>query len=302
MATPRESRSIENRQQILPAEELYWCVVDSRLLPRRVRSARDIEQSKEALDALFEEELPCAFEAAHAVYAATADGQVVGCAAPWETLEAAAADRRLAVFPDRVPADAGVSAMFNPRELNLMTGPFEPPIVRRRRTQLLTASVLCWALAVAVLFIGTQRRIAEDRTLVQDLNKRSEALMRSVVGEQAGASGQPVFALFQSEWNQARRSDGLREPEAVPADVTDLFASLAAVWPDEPARRVRRLEVLPERIVINTATDDAPAAATFASAFRSLDGWTPGMPSVTSTDGESLLSLELQPTDDEGRR
>ncbi|MCR9216879.1 MAG: hypothetical protein NXI14_06715 [bacterium] len=183
-----------------------------------------------------------------------------------------------------------------------MTGPFEPPTIRRRRTLLLAASVACWVIAVGVLFIGAQRRVAEDRTLVQDLNKRSEALMRSVVGDQASASGQPVFALFQSELNQARRSTGQREPEADPADVTDLFASLAAVWPDEPARRVRRLEVLPERIVINTATDDAPAAATFASAFRSLDGWTPGTPSVTSTDAESLLSLELQPTDDEGRR
>ena len=92
MAIPRESRSIENGQLILPAEELYWCVVDSRSLPRRVRSARGIEQSKEALDALFEEDLPCAFEAVHAVYAANADGQVVGCAAPRETLEAAAAE------------------------------------------------------------------------------------------------------------------------------------------------------------------------------------------------------------------
>ncbi len=256
----------------------------------------------EALDALFEEDLPCAFEAVHAVYAATAGGQVVGCAAPRETLEAAAADRCLAVFPNRVPADVGVSSIFNPRELNLMTGPFESPIVRRRRTQLITASVLCWALAVAVLFIGTQRRIAEGRTLVEKLNTRSEALMRSVVGEQASASGQPVFALFQSELNQARRTDGKREPKADPADVTDLFASLAEVWPDEPPRRVRRLEVLPERILINTATDDAPAAATFASAFRSLDGWTTGTPSVTSTDAESLLSLELQPTDDKERR
>ena len=301
MATPGESRSIENRQLILPAEELYWCVVDSRSLPRRVRSARDIEPSKQALDALFEEDLPCAFEAVHAVYAATAGGQVVGCAAPRETLEAAAADRCLAVFPDRVPADIGASSAGDPREMNLMTGPFEPPIVRRRRTQLITASVLCWALAVAVLFIGTQRRIAEGRTLVEKLNTRSEALMRSVVGEQASASGQPVFALFQSEWNQARRSTGQQEPDAAPADVTEVFASLAAVWPDEPARRVRRLEVLPDRIVISAATDDAPAAAAFASAFRDLDGWTPGLPSVTSTEAESLLSLELRPVDEGGR-
>ncbi|XHC25633.1 MAG: hypothetical protein ACFHWZ_03535 [Phycisphaerales bacterium] len=152
-----------------------------------------------------------------------------------------------------------------------------------------------------MLFAGTQRRVAEDRTLVQDLNKRSEALMRSVVGEQAGASGQPVFALFQSEWNQARRLAGQREPKADPADVTDLFASLAAVWPDEPARRVRRLEVLPERIVINAATDDTRAAAEFHGAFRALQGWMPSVPSVSSSDAESLLSFELRPAAEGGR-
>jgi len=301
MAIPRESRSIENGQLILPAEELYWCVVDSRSLPRRVRSARGIEQSKEALDALFEEDLPCAFEAVHAVYAANADGQVVGCAAPRETLEAAAADRCVAVFSDRVPPDIGAPSACDPRELNLMTGRFEPPIVRRRRTQLLTASGACWALAVGVLFAGTQRRVAEDRALFQDLNKRSEALMRSVVGKQAGASGQPVFALFQSEWNQARRMAGQREPEADPVDVTDLFASLAAVWPAEPARRVRRLEVLPNRIVISAATDDSRGAADFHAAFRALEGWVPSVPSVSSSDAESLISFELRPAEEGGR-
>ena len=185
--------------------------------------------------------------------------------------------------------------------MNLMTGPFEPPTIRRRRTLLLAASVACWVIAVGVLFIGAQRRVAEDRTLVKDLNKRSEALMRSVVGDQASASGQPVFALFQSELNQARRSTGQREPEADPADVTDLFASLAAVWPAEPARRVRRLEVLPNRIVISAATDDSRGAADFHAAFRALEGWVPSVPSVSSSDAESLISFELRPAEEGGR-
>jgi hypothetical protein len=295
MVLPTTSEPTEPRQVVLPAEDVYWCVVDSRSLPRIVRSVRDIERSREALDAIFEEELPCAFEAVHAVYAATADGRVVGCAAPRSTLEAAVADHSLVVLPERVPADLGVSPDFDPKRLNLLTGPFEPPIIRRRRNRLLTASAVCWVLAIGVLFVGGQRRIADDRDMARVLNARTESLMRSVVGEQAAASGQPVFALFQSEWNQARRRAGQQEPEDTPADVTELFASLAAVWPDEPARRLRRLEVLPDRIVISAATDDAPASAAFASAFRDLDGWKPGLPSVTSTDAESLLSLELRP-------
>lgn len=301
MATPLENRSTGYGHLILAAEDLYWCVVDSRSLPRRIRSARDVEQSKEALDALFEEELPSAFEAVHAVYAANDDGRVVGCAAPRTTLEAAVADQRLVVLPERVPEDLGVSPDFDPKRLNLLTGPFEPPIIRRRRTLLLAASVVCWVLAAGALLVGGQMRVAVDSEMTRDLNARTEALMRSVVGEQADATGQPAFALFQSEWNQARRSEGQQEPEATPADVTELFASLAEVWPEEPARRVRRIEVLPDRIMISAATDDSPAAAAFASAFRDLEGWTPGVPSVTSTDAESLLSLELRP-DGEGER
>ncbi len=59
MVLPATSEPTEPRQVVLPAEDLYWCVVDSRSLPRSVRSVRDIKRSKEALDALFEEELPC---------------------------------------------------------------------------------------------------------------------------------------------------------------------------------------------------------------------------------------------------
>ncbi|MFI4854371.1 MAG: hypothetical protein ACIAQF_05255 [Phycisphaerales bacterium JB065] len=276
------------------AEDLYWCVVDPQTLPQRVRTAREIHRANEALDALFEEVLPCRLSEVHRVYAPVGDGRVIGCAAPTEVVAGVQAEGRLSAMPDRIPDGFGIEPQAIRDHLNLLSGQYEPPAISARRRSFVVASAIAWITAALMLFVGGLLKSREKQIEARGLNDRTEALMASVVGERAQASGQPVVALFQSEWNEARRAVGPETKETSDPDLIDQFSSLASAWPAEPARRLRRLEVSAGRVMILAATDDAEAAARFFSAFGDVPGWTPKVPSVTAAEGESLVRIELQ--------
>lgn len=276
------------------AEDLYWCAVDPQTLPQRVRTMRDIHRAIEALDALFEEVLPCRLSEVHRVYAPVGDGRVIGCAAAKETVAELQSEGRLSALPDKIPLEFGIEYHAVRDCLNLLSGRYEPPVVSAQRRRFIGASVGGWLVAALMLFLGGHLKSREQQAEARGLNDRTEALMASVVGQRAQASGQPVVALFQSEWNEARRSSQPESEESVVPDLIDQFATLASAWPAEPARRLRRLEIFAGRVTIVAATDDAEAAARFSSAFRDIPGWRPSVPSVTATDAESLVRIELQ--------
>ena len=127
----------------------------------------------------------------------------------------------------------------------------------------------------------------------REVNERAELIMRSTVGEQAAASGQPISALFESERNLARQSVAAPHDALDQTDLVERFRAIADLWPTEPARRVRRLEILPERILIVAATDDAEASRAFEEPFESLDGWSTRGPSINTTENESIVRIQL---------
>ncbi len=276
------------------AEDLYWCVVDPQTLPLRVRSSREIRRANEALDALFEEVLPCKLSEVHRVYAPVGDGRVVGCAAATGTVAELQSEGRRSALPDRIPAEFGIDHEAIRDRLNLLSGRYEPPVVTAQRRRIAAASAIAWIAAALMLFLGGHLKSRDQQAEARSLNDRTEALMASVVGQRSQASGQSVMAMFQSEWNEARRAAGAVPEEPAVHDLIDQFAALAAAWPAEPARRVRRLEVSAERVMILAATDDAEAAARFSSAFRDIPGWIPSVPSVTAAEGETLVRIELK--------
>lgn len=278
----------------LMAEDLYWCVVDPQTLPQRVRTASDIRRAKEALDALFEEVLPCSLSEVHRVYAPVGDGRVIGCAASKVRVDELQSEGRISALPDRIPPQFEVTSEAVRDCLNLLSGQYEPPAISARRRRFAVASSIAWIAAALMLFVGGHLKSREKQIKARGLNDRTEALMASVVGQRAQASGQPTVALFQSEWNEARRAAVPETEESTDPDLVEQFAVLATAWPTEPARRLRRLEVSIGRILILAATDDAEAAAEFFAAFRNVPGWTPKVPSVTPSEGESLVRIELQ--------
>lgn len=78
-------------------------------------------------------------------------------------------------------------------------------------------------------------------------------------------------------------------------DLSAQFRLLAEHWPEHPARRVQRLELMPQRILINASVDSPDDAAAFAASLRSVPGWQRGMPSVSSTASGTSIQFDLTP-------
>ena len=299
MAQDARPQPLEHGQIRLPARDLYWCVVEPNDLPKPARTRRDVDRSREALDALFEEQVPCDFDELHAVYSPAGDGRVIGCAVAIARLEREIDERTRQAQPDTVPE--GIGSGVDASEFELLTGRFEPASVRRSRGRTVVIAATLWLAAVLMVFAGGQARVGALLADAREVNERTERIMRSTVGEQAAASGQPIVALFESERNLARQST---EPTLEDKDQTDLveqFRAIAELWPTEPARRVRRLEILPDRILIVAATDDAEATRAFEEPFSSLAGWSTRGPSINTTESESIVRIQLDRVAEEAK-
>ena len=64
---------------------------------------------------------------------------------------------------------------------------------------------------------------------------------------------------------------------------------------------MRRLEILPDRILIVAATDDAEATRAFEEPFSSLAGWSTRGPSINTTESESIVRIQLDRVAEEAK-
>ena len=292
---PRTSMGASSNNHYFAAGDLYWTEIDTSILPAPIRSDRSARVHREQLESLFEEDLPCPLTEVHAVFAAIGDGRVIGCAAPLRALEPLRVTATTAT-PSEIPC--GISADAEPirERLNLLTGSYEPFEIQSRRRRLAVGVAMCWLVMMLSLLIGAQRRVEALGSAAENEQRRAMATMQAAVGDQASATRQPLVALFQSELNRARLTSN--ETETTVEGKHDLLAqfdAIARAWPEQPARRVRRIELLPQRIAISAATDSVEDAQAFAEAFRALPGWRFGIPSVTASTGETLVQFELRP-------
>lgn len=283
--------------QSVSSDELYWSLIDSSRLPSPIRTSRAAIRRREELDALLEEDLPCGLEQVHTTYLALGDGRVIGCAAPVEMLARLQQEQgQIAACPDRIPALCGDLPIHATSDrLNILHGVFEP--IEQRRGRRVTGRVLLigWLLVSSAVLIGGHRRAQALQAEAAEYQRRGEALMESVVGPRSAASGQPAWAIFQSEVNRLRQEPVRTDQMESGHDLSAQFRLLAEHWPEHPARRVQRLELMPQRILINASVDSPDDAAAFAVSFRSVPGWQRGMPSVSNTASGTSIQFDLTP-------
>ncbi|MFU8829045.1 MAG: hypothetical protein ACNA8P_06365, partial [Phycisphaerales bacterium] len=180
--------------------------------------------------------------------------------------------------------------------LNMLHGAFEP--LEKHRGRRVTARVLLigWLLVSSAVLIGGHRRAQALQAEATEFQRRGEALMESVVGPRSAASGQPAWAIFQSEVNRIRQEPVRTDRIDSAHDLSAQFRLLAQHWPEHPARRVQRLELMPQRILVNASVDSPEDAAAFAASLRSVPGWQRGMPSVSNTASGTSIQFDLTPT------
>lgn len=285
----------QGEAESVSADELYWSLIDSSRLPSPVRSYRAAARRREALDALLEEDLPCGLEQVHTTYLALGDGRVIGCAAPVE-LVARLRQGQTAACPDRIPdLCTDLPGHATSDRLNMLHGVFEPDHHRRGRRAMRRTFLVGWVLVSSAVLIGGGRRAEVMQAEAAELQRRGESLMESVAGPRSTASGQPAWAIFQSEVNRIRGEPVQTDLVDIGLDLPSQFSLLAEHWPEEPARRVQRLELMPQRILINASVDSPEDAAAFAASLRSIPGWQRGMPSVSNTASGTTIQFDLIP-------
>lgn len=256
----------------VPAERLYWAVLDPRPLGR-LRIA-DAERGY-----LFEDALPLPIESVHASYRRLVDGRVVACGIERERMQAF--DRHnlklLSVTPDRIPEPV-VAAVGGgdviPADFNLLVGPYEPiPVARLRRRAVLVAATLAVASLVLVAIGVVRRGGAIDRATATVEGHRSEILRvaypdRSVEG--TVSSIPPELRLLGEVRRLAStRSSELPEiPDAAPG-----LAAIVAAWPEGIDARCDAITVNERGASLRGIVKDNGAVIRLEDAYRNVPGW-----------------------------
>jgi hypothetical protein len=263
----------------LPAERLYWAVLDPRPLGRsRIADSE--------MGFLFEDSLPVPIETVHARFARLADGRAIACGIDREALERLDRARLLSVTPDRIPEPVrdlvGESAALDAADFNLLVGAYEPVAVRsvRRRAGLVAASLL--GASLILLSIGVLRRgHALDRATAAVEGHRAEILRiaypsKTADGTPAGgsdgvATGIPPELRLLGEVRRlaSTRSSELPElPDAAPG-----LAAIVAAWPEGVEARCDAITVNERGASLRGIVKDNGAVIRLEDAYRNVPGW-----------------------------
>ncbi|MBL9118534.1 MAG: hypothetical protein JNL80_01310 [Phycisphaerae bacterium] len=158
----------------LPAERLYWAVLDPRPLGRsRIADSE--------MGFLFEDSLPVPIETVHARFARLADGRAIACGIDREALERLDRARLLSVTPDRIPEPVrelvGESAALDAADFNLLVGAYEPVAVRSVRSSVGRTSKQSarWSVALPMVTVRAMMTSRSERALERSRRRRRAA-------------------------------------------------------------------------------------------------------------------------------
>ncbi len=274
-------------QQTIPAETLYWAVLNVSALPPASSAKR-----REQIGFLFERFLPRPIERVHAAYAPLDADRILACGIDIEKLEPIAS---LTLTPDAIPDHVAESVGTPPPtdSLNLLTGPFEPPRVRALRRRWLIQLTAAAILAIALLLVGVERRAHAARATAADA---SDAIVQ-VHAQVLGLADEPQFSRMTSELRrlrQTRRADG----DLMPRDPTPDLAAWLATWPADPPVQTQSIVASPSAMTITTSATTNDEAQALIDALRSPPRWTQAQPSLNRTADGVRIVLRLDAEDD----
>jgi hypothetical protein len=312
-------------QPTIPAERLYWSVLDA---PRGARLRPG--PLPIGLRIAFEEDVPIPENIAgdeagamHIVCTPLPGGRILACGGPIAELTAALPPLATALIPASLPAfihdelvaDPAADRAADPASLaaslNLLVGELEPAHIRaaraRRRTVVLAASLL----AVLLLALGLSRRAASDRLLAADALAAADTAAQDL-GRALSLPARITPDTLPAILAVAQRSADAAARIAPPRDASGPLEALLAAWPAPPTfpavpdlhsnawtSTVQSLNVTGDTIAL-ILTIDGEAAA-FLREFTVPPGWsldeprltTIGRPASGAGDAGTLVRLTL---------
>ena len=273
----------------IPAERLYWAVLDPKPLGRTAIARTECGY-------LFEDALPVPIESVHASYRWLADGRVVACGIDRAALEAMDRFGALTLVPASVPAPVlaaigpNAAASLVPRDLNLLTGPFEPQAVRAARRRLLVTAASIAALVAVIIGWGVVRRgDALERATDRVEERRMEILKAAYAGDRSASALPPEYRLV----GELRQLTSTRSSSLPPLfDAGPSVAALVAAWPQEADARCDAISVTERSASIRGTAKDSAVMSRLEEAYRAVPGWSM-QASPQFSSGSSGLSFTI---------
>lgn len=269
----------------LPAERLFWATA-----PGESNASLTGNEAAAAIDALHGS-IPLDPESVHTAVAKLGSGMVICCGMRCDEL-AEFAGTAMTLRPEGPPSFLAQSPGLGPvawkeasEHLNLLTGPFEPDVLRsaRRNTRGLLAITI---LSIAIL-LGFERYRAHAAAAseARDAEERLGAIFT-----EAGFGQVPAAAASTLNRLLADRRRELRNLPQDPPDAARALSAILTDWPESDAA-VQALSVHGGAIQLSCTLSDHDAAQRFASELRLPPGYGAPSPRIIARDGKIRLLL-----------
>jgi hypothetical protein len=292
-------------QLTLPPQAFYWAILDASVLPSHTSAQRRQQQ----LGYLFEHVLPVPIDQVHAVYSRL-DGhspRVLACAVQRDALDEQIRNQPaepIALTPSDLPPyieQNEDAARVDPNVLNLLTGPFEPPRLRRLR-QLWLAAVVALIVVVSGLgLIGFERRVDALHVQRAAVEQTRQRLYEQVLGGQTIATARlPAERLLTAELRRLEQTHRKPPEELQQTDVSALLGSLLARWPRSIHGRTSSLSVTDRLVTVRIQLPSTEDVQEVANALGRLDGWTARMPQMSAGRELVQATIQLEPGSSSG--
>ena len=265
-----------------PAERFYWAVLDASVLPRGRRR-------REQLGFLFEPWVPQPLDELHAVYEALGDGRYLACAVDRAELEQLEANIET-LTPSALPPF--VDDKLEPCRLNLLTGQFTPPPVRRLERRWAQAAVMIVLVLVLLVTVGLGRRAGAVERREQLISAQEEDVYRVVLGQAMGVL--PLPLQLEAKLRSLRQTRTPKLQGLEPFDAALVLGELLERWPDVLAVETDSIHITPDSIHLQCTLKSTAQVQQLASAVGELPGWKLLQPTIRSQLDTVRATVQLQ--------
>ncbi len=281
-----------------PADQFYWAILDRSVLPRGVRNA------PAQLGYLFESRLPVPIDTIHAVYAPIDDDRVLACGAPTEALDEADLGEALTLVPADLPpwVDDDTREQVTVDSLNLLTGPWLPPAIRRGQRRLVGWVAAAIVLCAACLVIGFERQRAASDAAAADVRSTEMDVYAGVLGESVRSSIDSSFPPEQRIIAEHRRlmqtRSGPVEAQNDRIDAALLLTAILERWPTEQFIETETISVTNGAVTLVLRVPDLEDVQPIADAFSDLPDWQVTQPQTFARQTHVDMTLRFTRTEE----
>ena len=258
----------------LSANAFYWGELDGSLLPRGRRAART------ALGYLFESVLPTPLESVHSIYVKAGEFEngaprYVACGMDRKRLQAHIdehGDGLLQLGPNALPE--WIEGDVEPKDLNLLSGPFEPAPVARLRRRWLGSIAALIALTAGALIFGAWHRTISLETRQREIHQATEHVYKQVFGAEAlnSSSSQPSALRLVAERRRLQRTRQGNVEQFMDRDAAVALAGLLQHWPNDLHQQTQSIIVTGSSITVRAQVPSSDDAQRLANALGALNG------------------------------